>query len=94
MAPRLEPRWIDLFVEMIGLASPRAGEVAAICSESGSRRLLVALVEHALHRLGLAYYHVMVPTPAPPPGHPSGPPARRWRWAVSRRSSMRSPAPT
>ncbi|MGZ8282248.1 MAG: hypothetical protein ACXWUN_04755 [Allosphingosinicella sp.] len=70
MAPRLEPRWIDLFVEMIGLASPRAGEVAAICSESGSRRLLVALVEHALHRLGLAYYHVMVPTPAPPAGAP------------------------
>ncbi len=68
MAQRLEPRWIDLFVEMLGLASPRPGEVAAICSESASRPILVALAEHALHRLGLAYYHVIVPTPAPPPG--------------------------
>lgn len=67
---RLEPRWIDLFEEMLGLASPRRGEVAAICSESGSRQLLVDLAEQALHRLGVTYYHVRVPTPAPPAGAP------------------------
>jgi len=70
MALRIEPRWIDIFVEMLGLASPRVGEVAAICSESGSRRVLVELAEQALHRLGLTYYHVIVPTPPPPPGAP------------------------
>ena len=63
MAPRLEPHRIDLFVEMLELASPVPGETAAICSETGSRRVLVDLAEQALHRLGLAWYHVVVPTP-------------------------------
>lgn len=70
MAHRLEPRWIDLMAEMLGLASPQAGEVAVICSESGSRRVLVDLAEQALHRLGLTYFHVVVPTPPPPGGVP------------------------
>jgi 2,5-dihydroxypyridine 5,6-dioxygenase len=66
----IEPRWIDLFEEMLGLASARAGEVAAIFSESGSRRVLVELAELALHRMGLPYYHVTVPTPRAPAGAP------------------------
>ena len=70
MANRLEPRWIDLFEEMLGLASPRAGEVAVILSETGSRRILVDLAEHAVHRLGLRYYHVVAPTPAAPSSAP------------------------
>lgn len=63
MSPRVEPHWIDLFVEVLGLASPRPGESAAILSESASRPVLVDLAEHALHRLGLSCFHVRVPTP-------------------------------
>lgn len=59
----IEPKWIDLFEEMFGLAAARPGEVAAIFSESASRPVLVALAEHALHRMGLTVYHVRVPTP-------------------------------
>lgn len=63
MSNRLEPQWIDLFEEMLALASPRAGEVAVVCSESASRPELVALAGHALHRLGLDHFQVVVPTP-------------------------------
>ena len=62
---RMDPGWIDLFVEMFGLASASPGEVAAVLSESASRPVLVHLAEHALHRLGLDVYHVRVPTPLP-----------------------------
>jgi 2,5-dihydroxypyridine 5,6-dioxygenase len=67
---RVEPRWIDLFEEMLGLASAQKGEVAAIFSETGSRPVLVQLAELALHRLGLLYYHVTVPTPPAAAGAP------------------------
>ena len=70
MALRIEPRWIDLFVEMLALASPKRGEVAAICCETGSRQILVDLAEHALHRLGLEYYRLVLATPAAPAGAP------------------------
>lgn len=70
MQERLEPRWISLFEEMLALASPNKGEVVAVCSESQSRRVLVELAEQALHRLGLRYFHVVVPTPAAPAGVP------------------------
>ncbi|MFN3388914.1 MAG: hypothetical protein ACK40O_08270, partial [Allosphingosinicella sp.] len=59
----IEPKWIDLFEEMLALASAKAGETAAIFSESASRPVLVALAEHALHRMGLTLYHVRVPSP-------------------------------
>ena len=67
---RLEPKWVDLFEEILGLASARPGEVAAIFAESGTRRVLVDLAEHALHRMGLKYYHVTVPTPSARAGVP------------------------
>lgn len=67
---RFEPRWIDLFVEIIALAGPRAGETAAVLSERGSRPELVALAEFALHRYGVASFRVTVPTSLPPAGVP------------------------
>lgn len=68
MPARVEPRWIDLFHEMLGLARPRAGEVAAIVSEDASRPELVELAGHACHRHGLTFFHLRVPSPPAPPG--------------------------
>lgn len=66
----LAPHWIDLFEEMLGLAGPRSGEVAAILSERATRPELPALAELALHRLGLTAFHLVVPSPAAPAGVP------------------------
>lgn len=59
----IEPKWIDVFGEVLALAGPRPGEVAAILSESGSRAVLVALAGHAAQRAGLKWFHVRVPSP-------------------------------
>jgi 2,5-dihydroxypyridine 5,6-dioxygenase len=69
-AAGLAPHWIDIFEEMLGLAAPRKGEVAAILSERASRPELPALAEMALHRLGLTAFHLVLPSPAAPPGVP------------------------
>lgn len=66
----IEPRWVEVFEEMLGLAGARRGEVAAIFSETGSRQVLVDLTALALQRIGLNYYHVRVPTPPPSVGVP------------------------
>ncbi len=58
-----QPDWGGLFAEVLGLARPREGEVAAIFSETRSRPALVRAVEQGLDRLGLAYFHVRVPSP-------------------------------
>jgi 2,5-dihydroxypyridine 5,6-dioxygenase len=68
--PALEPHWIDLFEDMLGLAGPRPGEVAAILSERASRWELVELANLATHRLGIRSFQVIVPTPPAPPGVP------------------------
>lgn len=60
---RIEPKWIDMFEEAFALCNVQRGEVAAILSESQSRRVLVELAELALARMGARLYHVMVPTP-------------------------------
>ena len=60
----IEPRWVALFRDVLSLASPRSGEVAAVFCESGSRAELVNACEHALAAQGLKYYRVEVPTPA------------------------------
>jgi 2,5-dihydroxypyridine 5,6-dioxygenase len=60
---RIEPKWIDMFEEAFALCAVRRGEVAAILSESQSRRILVELAELALARMGARIYHVVVPTP-------------------------------
>jgi 2,5-dihydroxypyridine 5,6-dioxygenase len=67
---RIEPRWVGLFEEMLALAAPKPGEVAAIFSETASRPVLVELAEHALTRMGVTCFHVRVPTPAARPGPP------------------------
>ena len=67
----MNPAWGALFQEILALASPRAGEVAAIFSETRSRTQLVQAVELALERMGVTYFHVRVPSP-----HSSGPPLR------------------
>ena len=60
---RIEPKWIDMFEEAFSLCAVQRGEVAAILSESQSRRILVELAELALSRMGARVYHVIVPTP-------------------------------
>ncbi len=60
---RINPKWAGLFAEMLALASPREGEVAAIFSESHSRADLICALEQALELLGLAFYHVRVVSP-------------------------------
>lgn len=58
-----QPDWGGLFAEVLELARPRAGEVAAIFSETRSRPALVRAVEQGLDRLGIAWFHVRVPSP-------------------------------
>ncbi len=58
-----QPDWGSLFAEVLELAQPRGGEVAAIFSETRSRPQLVRAVEQALIKLGIAYFHVGVPSP-------------------------------
>lgn len=60
---RIEPKWIDMFEEVFALCKVQRGEVAAILSETQSRRLLVDLAELALARMGARIFHVVVPTP-------------------------------
>lgn len=62
-ADRVEPKWIDMFIEALSLCNVQSGEVACVLSESQSRRILVELAEHALTRMGACVYHVVVPTP-------------------------------
>jgi len=60
---RVEPKWVDVFVEMLGLTGVQPGEVVAIASETQSRPVLVQLTELALARIGARYYHVVAPSP-------------------------------
>jgi len=74
-AIRLDPKWIDSFVEAFRLCGVQAGEVCAILSESQSRPALVQLSELALARLGARWFHVVLPTPpqtAPVPVRSTG----------------------
>jgi len=74
-AIRLDPKWIDSFVEAFRLCGVQAGEACAILSESQSRPALVQLSELALARLGARWFHVVLPTPpqtAPVPVRSTG----------------------
>ena len=62
-ADRIEGKWIDAFCEVFERCAVRAGDTAAILSETQSRALNVHLAELALLRLGARPFHVMVPTP-------------------------------
>ena len=62
-ADRIEGKWIGAFCEAFERCAVRAGDTAAILSETQSRALNVHLAELALLRLGARPFHVVVPTP-------------------------------
>ena len=63
LADRIEGKWIDAFAEVFERCAVKAGDSAAILSETQSRALNVHLAELALLRLGARPFHVIVPTP-------------------------------
>jgi 2,5-dihydroxypyridine 5,6-dioxygenase len=64
LTERLEESWIDAFARAFACSAVARGESVAVLSETLSRRVLVELAEHALHRLGARVFHVVVPSPA------------------------------
>jgi 2,5-dihydroxypyridine 5,6-dioxygenase len=68
LSDRIEGKWIDAFVEIFERCAVKAGDTAAILSETQSRALNVQLAELALLRLGARPFHVVLPTPRNP--HP------------------------
>src|SRR5919206_1474201 len=63
LADRIEAKWIDAFCEIFDRCAVRAGDTAAILSETQSRALNVHLAELALLRMGARPFHVVMPTP-------------------------------
>ena len=59
----IEGKWIDTFVNLFQASEVRAGESAAILSETLSRPQNVKLAELALHQLGAKPFHIVIPTP-------------------------------
>ena len=68
LSDRIEGKWIDAFVEIFERCAVKAGDTAAILSETQSRALNVQLAELALLRLGARPFHLVLPTPRNP--HP------------------------
>ncbi|XUM19975.1 peptidase M29 [Bradyrhizobium oligotrophicum S58] len=68
LADRIEAKWIDAFCEIFERCAVKAGDTAAILSETQSRPLNVHIAELALLRMGAHPFHVVVPTPRNP--HP------------------------
>ena len=62
-AERIEGKWIDAFCEVFERCAVKAGDTAAILSETQSRALNVHLAELALLRLGARPFHIVLPTP-------------------------------
>ena len=60
---RIEAKWIDCFVQAFALCGVKAGDTAAILSESQSRPVNVHLAELALVRLGAHAFRVVLTTP-------------------------------
>src|SRR5215212_5970520 len=72
---RIQWSWVESFATAFARCGVRAGEVAAILSETQSRPLNVELAELALESLGARIFHVVVPTPrqtAPVPVRSTG----------------------
>jgi len=63
LADRIEGKWIDAFCEVFARCAVKAGDPAAILSETQSRALNVHLAELALLRLGARPFHLVLPTP-------------------------------
>jgi 2,5-dihydroxypyridine 5,6-dioxygenase len=68
LSDRVENKWIEAFCELFLRCGVRAGDAAAILSETGSRQLNVHLAELALLRLGAKPFHLVLPTARNP--HP------------------------
>ncbi|MGQ2980665.1 MAG: peptidase M29 [Polaromonas sp.] len=72
---RIEARWIDCFAETFALCGVKAGDTAAILSETQSRPVNVQLAELALARLGARAFHLVLASPrlaAPVPVRSTG----------------------
>lgn len=72
---RIEARWVDCFAETFALCGVKAGDTAAILSETQSRPVNVHLAELALSRLGARVFHLVLQTPrlaAPVPVRSTG----------------------
>ena len=72
---RIEAKWIDAFAQAFALCGVKAGDTAAVLSETQSRPVNVQLSELALLRLGAAVFHVVLTTPrqsAPVPVRSTG----------------------
>jgi len=62
-ADRIEGKWIDAFGEVFARCAVKAGDTAAILSETQSRALNVQLAELALLRMGARPFHIVLPSP-------------------------------
>src|ERR1700749_4080240 len=63
MTVRIKAKGIDAFCEIFERCAVKAGDTAAILSETQSRALNVHLAELALLRMGAKPFHIIVPTP-------------------------------
>jgi 2,5-dihydroxypyridine 5,6-dioxygenase len=72
---KIEARWIDAFAQTFALCGVKAGDTAAVLSETQSRPVNVQLAELALLRLGARAFQVVLPSPrqsAPVPVRSTG----------------------
>ena len=72
---RVEAKWIDCFAETFALCGVKAGDSAAVLSETQSRPVNVELAALALARLGARVFHLVLPSPrlvAPVPVRSTG----------------------
>lgn len=63
MTQPIEGKWIDAFRRVLELCDLKAGDLAAVLSETQSRRVNVQLAELAAMAIGARVYHVVLPTP-------------------------------
>lgn len=63
MQQRIEGKWIDCFARAFALCGVKAGDSAAVLSETQSRPVNVQLAELALNRLGARVFQVVLTTP-------------------------------
>ncbi len=72
---RIEARWIEAFTQTFALCGVKAGDTAAVLSETQSRPVNVQLAELALLRLGARVFHLVLASPrskAPVPVRSTG----------------------
>ncbi|MDE2371593.1 MAG: peptidase M29 [Burkholderiales bacterium] len=73
--PRLEAKWIEMFVEVFRLCGVGPGDACAVLSETQTRPELPQLAELALLRIGARPFHLvlpMAPLAAPVPVRSTG----------------------